>query len=285
MKRNNFIKVRKHICFFIFFMVITYLGCRNESVVKYTTTVWNFVGKNNKKSLTNVTAEIGFFKDELEKLYAASGLSSTTRSMKDLEDILSKKASQQLSGYYKTFLPILVISKDPKQSLQDFVDKNPQLKLDFYPDSSILTFPIIDTINGVSTTILANVKIRDIIEKQKSIRDIEEIHGIEPYSEIKPDSPPNGEPPIPKPKPVKKESQISMDSLLKDVIKKHSSYKPKRHNSAYKIYIKGVPIIFARYKNNKIYQINKDPEKGSTNFDYDYFDKNGDGFLDSKKEN
>ena len=74
---------------------------------------------------------------------------------------------------------------------------------------------------------------------------------------------------------------FSMDSLLQDVIKKHSSYKIKEYNWGFEIIIKDTPIPFARFKNGKIYKINKDPKNGHTDYDYDYIDKNENGYLDS----
>ncbi|MDZ4706680.1 MAG: hypothetical protein SH848_22315 [Saprospiraceae bacterium] len=290
MKKNNLQRVRK--CFFLlfFFSTFAYFGCKPDLklVVKYTTTAWNFVGKNNQKSSKSVKTEIGFFKeelDELEKLYAASGLGSTEILMKNLEEKLSKKACHQFSGYYKTFLPFLVIGKDPKKSMQDFVNEKPELKLDFDPITSILTFPIVDTINGMSKTIIANIKIGDILEKQKSIQDIEQIQSIEPYSEINPNPPPK-EDTLKQPlTTVKSEPKISMDSLLEVVIRKHSRYKIDKYNWGYQIKINNLPIPFVEIKDNKIVRINMDPEKGTSDYHYDYFDRNRDGYLDSIKIN
>jgi len=89
----------------------------------------------------------------------------------------------------------------------------------------------------------------------------------------------------PNPAPDKIEPKFSMDSLLEDVLKKHSSYKIERRKKGYQITINGIKGMFVRFEKNKIYKINKDPEKGCTDFDYDYFDEYGDGFLDSKKGN
>lgn len=274
----------------IFLCLNLSFGCRQvQQIVPLVTKATLRIISKNSKSFP-VVAEIKVLinkKPEVAKLFSASLEGVSNHTMEELEMGFKKAANKDFLKYYKGFLVFLGLGETAKISAKSFEDyvkslPNKEQGISSNGDSSIFTFPVTHSVDGRPFTVDASVNLTHFFENQSSVN-VNQIEYFEFESEVielekfpMPAKAIHTEIEEESKREVKPVVKTPMEIMLNEFLQKYQG-QTIRHEWGIEVRIDNVPIKAVLFKKGKPWKINVDPEKGGSEFDYDYIDEDGDG--------